>query len=230
MQCTCPSYNAHNSYSLNRRHPLQQHQNYPANSNNKAGGVKWYSSQTLPNPKRRHTDYNATITSCSCDSSSCIFTSRGGGRAVPARGAAGRTSRNVIDPRSGNPVKSCLNISTASSSAAPRSFCYLCTASNTLQRTRVQPPREIPHELHKRRRSEQFQQTNEENLGPYLVSEFVTSHLPQRTATNLERNHLRYSNKSISSCPAISSPSLASSHLRQHHEQQHLNGECDMTP
>lgn len=231
MQCTCPSYNAHNSYSLNRRHPLQQHQNYPVNSNNKAGGVKWYSSQTLPNPKRRHTDYKAPITSCSCDSSSCIFTRGGGGGGVTARGAAGRTPRNVIDPRSGNPVKSCLNISTASSSVAPRNFCYLCTASNTLQPTREQPPR-VPHDLHKRRRSEQFQLKNAENLGPYLVSnsEFVTSHLPQRTAaTNLERNQLRYSNKSISSCPAISSPSLVSSlHLQQ--QQQHRHGESGITP
>lgn len=222
MQCTCPSYNAHNSYSLNRRHPLQQqqhhNQNYSANASNKAGGVKWYSSQTLPNPKRRHT---ATAgASCSCDSSSCIFTSRG----TTGRGPVGRTPRNVIDPRSGNPVKSCLNISTASSSA-PRDSCYLCTASNSRQ-----SQRDI---LHKRRRSEQFCQRNDENFGPYLVSnsEFVTPHLPLRPAADnhLERNPLRYSDKSISSCPAVSSSSLAAAHFQQQ-QQPHLHGTNVMTP
>lgn len=161
MQCTCPSYNnANNIHSLNRRR------------NNKAGGVKWYSSQTLPNPKRKHNSSSGTR-ACNCDSSSCVFS----------------TPRNVIDPRSGNPVKSCLNISSTSAAAAAAntlcsrgataalaaaaasrggSNCYLCSRSNSLRLSQDQRDRRF------RRRSE-----TQRGDGPYVVSnsDFVTPHL-----------------------------------------------------
>lgn len=181
MQCTCPSYNANNnnsSHSLNRRH--LQHPKHAA----KAGGVKWYSSQTLPNPKRRYAK------SCSCNSSSCVFSTR-----TPP-------SRNIIDPRSGNPVKSCLNISTATTpTPASRNSCYLCSRSNSLQRPR------IPHDLlqHHRQRSEQRNDENQ-NPGPYVVSnsEFVTSHPP--SSCNNTRNPLCCSSNSYPGDLSVEQP------------------------
>lgn len=179
MQCTCPSYNSHNSHSLNRR---RQHKE-PSSTATTTSGVQWYSSQTLPNPKRRRTrtkDYNT----CSCNSSSCVFSSH--------RNTIGR--RNVIDPRSGNPVKSCLNLSTAAA-ASSRGSCYLCSRSHSVPRQLVlhdqqqyrqrEAEDQIRHGLH-----------NKENhpLGPYLVS--------NPPLVNNYNHQPRYSsNKSINSCP-----------------------------
>lgn len=202
MQCTCPSYNIANnftSYTLNRRQQQQQQQ--------RPKGVKWYSSQTLPNPKRRsYAPHRDSVQSCSCNNASCVFSSR--------------TPRNVIDPRSGNPVKSCLNISTTTPQTTSRSFCYLCSRSNSLPRRAPQIPRS--HQRRQRQseqrnedddEEEEEEDNNNENRpppGPYLVSnsEFVTSHLgrtqQQPPLTNCS-GQLRTScsQKSVTSCPGF---------------------------
>lgn len=251
MQCTCPSYNANNKgYStLNRQQSRSNHSigdggvaNNNCNSDcyyrrrendisskgsNK--NVSWYSSQTLPNPKRQRQSHIRD--SCPCDNASCVFSSnslRRGNRCHP---------RN--DPRGGNPVKSCLNISTASSATAPlsslsypqniggaaasvaslpgnsvsRADCYLCSRSwarggiSQLQ----QHQRERSHIARKGPQRQWQQQLggHDENQppptssGPYLVSDFATSHL----AGNLEQQQLHQncysSSKSINSCQAL---------------------------
>lgn len=178
MQCTCPKYNASYS-SLNRRNVHRQHQqNHQPYSgpNHKApsagGGVKWYSSQTLPNPKRRH--HRDLFSSCPCNSSSCVFSS------TALRRGERLPRRNAIDPRSGNPVKSCLNLS---STSASRNSCYLCSRSDSLRR---------------RHREENPPPTHAQ--GPYLVSnsEFVA---PQPQPQPLSNNFYA-SNKSVNSCPS----------------------------
>lgn len=172
MQCTCPlSDNAHNNNNnsdlLNRRHHDHHLEQYQSQKqlNNKANAVQWHSSQTLPNPKRRrynNTNNTRDSTSCSCNSAACVFSSHNNNNST--------SRRNVIDPRSGNPVKSCLNLS--STTAASRGPCYLCSRSQSLPRPRIQHDQQRQH----RRSNKQ----NQENLplGPYLVSnpQLVTPH------------------------------------------------------
>lgn len=199
MQCTCPlSDNAHNNNNnsdlLNRRHHDHHLEQYQSQKqlNNKANAVQWHSSQTLPNPKRRRYNTNNTrdSTSCSCNSAACVFSSHNNNNST--------SRRNVIDPRSGNPVKSCLNLS--STTAASRGPCYLCSRSQSLPRPRIQHDQQ--RQQHRQRNQRNNQKQNQENLplGPYLVSnpQLVTPHHhPQQPEHNnncgYNCSRLRYS-------------------------------------
>lgn len=89
MQCTCPVKNPNKSYL---KSALQSHGSgrSTCNSSTKPNhSVKWFSSQTLPNPKREARDY----------SSSCVLC---------RKGSVGRPI-----------VKSCINISSLGPSPSP---------------------------------------------------------------------------------------------------------------
>lgn len=224
MQCTCP-----NAYHANTTKSYTLKNNRRVNPNNRFGdisrnqsSVQWYSSQTLPNPKRSHhiRGDTAATNECPCRSTSCVFSSSNSNRSHPYY----HQQQQRSDPRRENPVKSCLNISTivppqshplnpppsctfASSAtslpSASRGDCYLCS------RSQQQPPQRIcsiSQQQQKLRKGQSCSDDNEGNRpplrGPYLVSDFVTSHLPNNN--NLE-HQLRYSsgggsNKSLNNC------------------------------